>query len=561
MRTVFRGWTRRVAITASVVLVGCAGSFGAAASPISGLGSGDTRFVDQELSWHPCPADVVEHGAAGDGDAAVRSVMLSGLECARVRTPLDWAHATDDREASFWISRLPGTNPEAVPLLTSSGGAGAGSLLDAHAFSGGMPELRASFDLIGFDARGTATSSTAQSCDPGASGDPVLLSSGTRDGYDILDTSAQSTDRQLEEAGRWTSSCLDGAARTVDGTSTAPFITYWQTVRDLDLVRQLLGAEKWSYLGVSQGTALGRELARTFPGRVDKWVLDSVVDPVKSPHEIMQERYRAQQQAVENEFVPWAAGRGTVLGDTADQVLASIEQLRADLVAQPIRLLGDESFTANDLNVILFSVGNATDEAVLAKLVGIHTARYADASVESLRAAFGMIAQFQASPLIDRELGNILSGGGRVGWWTAFNCNSDEWTTDTGAILAEHRQAVEDAPLTYLGLGFSAACAYWPYPGREDPQTGLDQVPGILLLTNDGDTVTPASGARNLRDRIAGSRLVTVVDKSAHLVLPQRMPFGLPGGFPGTSTCATAIATRYLTTGALPAHDRTCQPG
>ncbi|NLE81882.1 MAG: hypothetical protein GX610_20330 [Rhodococcus sp.] len=185
---------------------GCTGSFGAAASPVFALGSGDARFVDQELSWHPCPTGVVEHGIAGEWDAAVRSVMLSGLECARVRTPLDWAHVGDGREADFWISRLPSTNPEAAALLTSSGGAGAGSLLDPHAFSGGMPELRRSFDLIGFDARGTATSSTAQSCDPEASGDPVLLGSGTRDGYDILDTSAQSTDRQLEEAGRWTSS-------------------------------------------------------------------------------------------------------------------------------------------------------------------------------------------------------------------------------------------------------------------------------------------------------------------------------------------------------------------
>ncbi|NLE81881.1 MAG: hypothetical protein GX610_20325 [Rhodococcus sp.] len=280
---------------------------------------------------------------------------------------------------------------------------------------------------------------------------------------------------------------------------------------------------------------------------------------MKSPHEIMQERYRSRQQAVENEFAPWAAGRGTVLGENADQVLASIEQLRADLVAQPIRLLGDETFTVNDLNVMLFSVGNATDEAVLAKLVGIHTARFADGPVESLRAAVGMITQFQVSPVIDRELGTILSGGARVGWWTAYNCNSDEWTKDQDAILTEHSQAVEDAPLTYLGLGFSAACAYWPYAGREDPPTGLEQVPGILLLTNDGDTVTPASGARKLRDRIPGSRLVTVVDKSAHLVLPQRMPFGLPGGIPGTSSCATTIATHYLTTGELPAQDRSCQ--
>ncbi|MFM1727579.1 alpha/beta fold hydrolase [Prescottella soli] len=553
--------TGSLVAAASVLLVWCTGSVGATASAASASASEDGGIVDQKLAWHPCPADVVEHALAGDGYAAARSAILSGLECARVRTPLDWAHPDDGRQASFWVSRLPGTHPGSGPLLTSSGGAGAGTLLDPYSFSGGMPELRNSFDLIGFDARGTSTSSTAQSCDPGISGDPIVLGTSARDGYDVLDTAGRSIDRQLDEARRWTAACLDRAAKTGDDASTAPYVNYWQTVRDLDLVRQLLGAPKWSYLGVSQGTALGRELARTFPDRVDRWVLDSVADPVKSPNDVLQERYRSRQRAVESEFAPWAAAQGTVLGDTATKVLSSIEQLRADLVVQPIQLLGGQRFTANNLNSVLFGVGNAANEAVLAKLVTIRSARSAGTSVASVQAAIGMFTQFQASPFIDRELGSVLAGGPRQGWWTAFNCNSADWSKDTDAILAEHREAAQDAPLTYLGLGFSAACAQWPYPGQQDPQTGLERVPGILLLTNQGDTVTPASGAHNLRDRIPGARLVTVESKSAHLVLPQRMPFGLPGGVPGTSSCATATATRYLTTGELPVDDQSCQPG
>lgn len=543
---------------ASVLILGCTGGFSAAASPAP-EGAG---FTDQRLDWHPCPADVVEHALAGDGYAAARSVVLSGLECARVRTPLDWAHPADGREANFWVSRLPGTRPGSAPLLTSSGGAGAGTLLDPYSFTGGMPALRESFDVIGFDARGTATSSTAQSCDPTISGDPTLLGNGPRDGYDVLDSSDRSTNRQLEEARRWTDACLAGAARTPDGESTASFVNYWQTVRDLDLVRRLLGADRWSYLGVSQGTALGRELARTFPDRVDRWVLDSVVDPVKGANEVLQERYRARQRAVETEFAPWAAARGTVLGNTSEQVLESVEQLRSELVAQPIRLLGSQTFTANDLNTVLFGVGNAANEAVLSKLVNIRAARSAGASLASIQAVIGMTSQFQVFPFIDRALGTVLSGGPRQGWWTAFNCNSFEWSRDTDAIRAEQRQAAADAPLTYLGLGFSAACAQWPYPAQpqQESQAGLDRVPGMLLITNEGDAVTPASGAGNLRDSIPGSRLVTVEGESAHLVLPQRMPFGLPGGVPGTSSCAAALATHYLTTGELPANDQTCEP-
>lgn len=552
MRNVFGGF----AAVASALLLACTSSFNAAASPAIA----DGGFASQQLVWHPCPTDVVEHALSGDGYAAAMKAALSGLECTRVRTPLDWAHPADGREADFWVSRLPGTHPGSAQLLTSSGGSGAGTLIDPYGFAGGMPELRKSFDLIGFGARGTSMSSTAQSCDSAASSNPVVLGTAPRDGYDVLDSTGSSTARQFDEARRWTTSCLDGAAKTTDGASTAPFVSNWQTVRDLDLLRHLLGVKNWNYLGVSQGTALGRELARTFPHRVDRWVLDSVIDPVKPPNDVMQERYRSRQRAVVSEFAPWAATRGTVFGDTAAQVLTSIERLRFDLAAEPIRLLGNQTFSANDLNSVLFGVGNAPNEAVLAKLVSIRTARSAGASIASVQAAIGVITQFQVAPGIDRELGAIRSGGQQQGWWTAFTCNSAEWTKDSAAIAAEQHSAAQDAPLTYLGLGFSAVCAQWPYPGRQDPQTGLDQVPGVLLVTNEGDTVTPASGARSLHERIPGSRLVTVEGRSAHLVLPQQMPFGLPGAVPGTSSCATAVVTEYLTTGELPSHDERCQP-
>jgi pimeloyl-ACP methyl ester carboxylesterase len=562
LRTVLRGWTRRsrvVVAAGSALFIGFAASVTATAAPTPEPGV-PPGFADQELRWHPCPSDLLDHALAGDGSAASRSAVLSGLDCARIRTPLDWAHPADGREATFWISRLPGTGGASTPLLTSTGGSGAGTLLDPHSFSGGMSKLRESFDLIGFDARGTSTASTAQSCDPAASGDPGLLATGPREGYDVLDFSAPSVARQLDDARRWTERCLAGAATTPDGGSTAPYVTYWQTARDLDLVRQLLRADKWSYLGVSQGTALGRELARAFPGRVDRRVLDSVVDPLRSPNEVLQERYRDRQQAVEAEFAPWVATRGTVLGDTAERVLASITRLRADLAARPIRLPGVQAFTSNDLNPILFSVGNAANEAVLSKLLTIRAAAYGDSSPASVQAAVSMISQFQLSPLIDRELGAVLSGGPRQGWWTAYNCNAAEWSRDTNSVLAEQQRVAEQAPLTYLGMGFSAACVQWPFPGQADSRSGWGEVPGMLLIANERDAVTPYGGARALRDLVAGSRLVTVEGKAAHLVLPQRTPFGLPGGVPGTSACATDIAVRYLTTGELPPKDQTCKP-
>ncbi|GAA5072645.1 alpha/beta hydrolase [Nocardia iowensis] len=80
-----------------------------------------------------------------------------------------------------------------------------------------------------------------------------------------------------------------------------------------------------------------------------------------------------------------------------------------------------------------------------------------------------------------------------------------------------------------------------------------------MLISNEKDPVTPISGARAVRTTIPNSRLITVVRKPGHLVLPQTKPKGLPGSIPGTSSCARAITVDYLVHGRLP-EDTACQP-
>lgn len=57
-------------------------------------------------------------------------------------------------------------------------------------------------------------------------------------------------------------------------------ISTFDTVRDLDTLRQLVGDATLTYLGFSYGTFLGQTYANVFPDRVRAMVLDGVVDPV-----------------------------------------------------------------------------------------------------------------------------------------------------------------------------------------------------------------------------------------------------------------------------------------
>ena len=56
--------------------------------------------------------------------------------------------------------------------------------------------------------------------------------------------------------------------------------------KDFDMVRALLGQEKFNYLGYSYGTFLGATYAEQFPGNVGHMVLDGALDPSVSGDEL-----------------------------------------------------------------------------------------------------------------------------------------------------------------------------------------------------------------------------------------------------------------------------------
>ncbi|MEV6557740.1 alpha/beta fold hydrolase [Nocardia sp. NPDC051756] len=516
------------------------------------------EIATQRLDWRSCVEAGLVAASHGDLLAGVRAPLLDGLECASVRTPLDWTRPDAGPTATFEISRLPAHKPagQARQLLTSPGGAGAGHLLNPIEWGIAFPELRETYDLLGFDPRGTGTSSTDQNCDATLSGDALLRGTGRNDRTDVLDFSADSVRLQLGQARDWVRSCVDRTPRTPAGTSTTGTITYWQTVRDLDLVRALLNAPTWSYLGVSQGTPLGIELARSFPDRVERMVLDSVDDPRISTAAGYAERVGRQQQAVEQRFAPWLATRGTVFGSSPDAVLAALTRLRTDLTTHPIPLPLGRTFSGNDLNTLFFSVDNSPYEALERKLLTLRTALDVSSGTAQLNAA----TTFRLPQLLDELADELFFAGSRVGWWTARVCNIGSWSHDLDEIVDRAQQLADRAPLTYIGMNFTAVCAFWPESHTATSSTGYDKISSALLIANEGDPVTPISSARTVRSAIPNARLITVVGKPGHLVLPQTRPKGLPGSVPGTSACARAIAVDYLVNGRLPDRDTPCQP-
>lgn len=166
-------------------------------------------------------------------------------------------------------------------LFVNPGGpGGSGVQFVRHGAIDAIPaELRAQFDIVGFDPRGVGRSA-AVSCG-GASND--LLSS------DLSPDSPGEVAPLLAAARRLAQACGDRNGPLLHRMSTE------DVARDLDLLREALGDRQLTYVGFSYGTFIGATYAQLFPQRTRALVLDGAVDPSLDA----QQRARQQVQQLE----------------------------------------------------------------------------------------------------------------------------------------------------------------------------------------------------------------------------------------------------------------------
>jgi pimeloyl-ACP methyl ester carboxylesterase len=206
-----------------------------------------------DLAWEACP------------DSA------PGWECAALPVPLDYA-APGGPTIDLAVTRLPAADPgrRIGVLVLNCGGPGCPAVRFLHETAALLfpEETRARFDLVGFDPRGTGASA------------PVSCGIDW-DAYLAIDPSP---DDEAERVA-W----LDGgqayaAACAANGGPLLPHMGTENVVRDLERLREALGEETISLLGLSYGTSLGARYADRYPQRVRAFALDSglpsVVDPV-----------------------------------------------------------------------------------------------------------------------------------------------------------------------------------------------------------------------------------------------------------------------------------------
>ena len=252
----------------------------ATATPAAAVAVAD--FRPEKVDWKTCPTSITEQ---------------DGFQCAVIDVPLDYADPAG-AQIGIQIVRLPavvdGMTPLLGPLLVNPGGPGA-SGIDWAVRDGGFADLvnevgLSGFDLISFDPRGV-----------GLSGGLYCQSDADIDKYRYPDsTPDDDAEKAFVEEAR---DAFATACKAKYGESLQHYSTT-NTARDMDSIRQAIGADQISYIGFSYGTYLGGVYSNMYPANVRAMVLDGAFQP---EGDTLEQTYTTQLSGFEKAMDNWVA--------------------------------------------------------------------------------------------------------------------------------------------------------------------------------------------------------------------------------------------------------------
>jgi pimeloyl-ACP methyl ester carboxylesterase len=488
------GMRRHRGIVAAVGLVAIgAGSL----VGMSALPAGATTLAG--VQWTTCPsysdAAIESIGYSADQLPAFRA-LLARSQCGTVEVPLDYAkpHGT---KISIAVTRLPAKDQKhrLGSLAVNPGGPGGSGYLmpETLTLRGTVgADLNEKYDLIGFDPRGVGYSSKVD-CSQG-SGAPIDIPPGPM---------SEETAKNLYDARVDTNqACYNSDPTFLKQLTTA------NVARDLNQIREALHQPTLSYFGASWGTLLGAVYRSMFPDTVGRMWLDSVVAPYANQLDKRDDGVAAANQAQATRWAAWAALHNSTygLGSTADQVLATVKQLRARLDASPV--VFSDSTMPLDGNFIAYLASSSQVFWIdsTAAIQAMTTAKSGDVTPPVIAPIISPPPAGTEPPPADApETINQVTN-------TAILCNDDTSPHDFASFWSSFQKRLMDYPLTGSLSVPTQMCAGWPTPSHPfqlRASRGSLQMSGHLY-----ENVTPYPWVGQMRSTVGGT--VFTVDDDRH---------------------------------------------
>jgi pimeloyl-ACP methyl ester carboxylesterase len=432
--------------------------------------------------------------SGADGSAVDWRACGNRFDCTTVDVPVDYS-APDGEQVGIAVIRRPATDPSARigSLVINYGGPGDPGTEHLRAAYTALPEeIRAHFDIVSFDPRGTGDSRPID-CVDDATYERAASEDVTPDSEQALvgfyDGTAFSVD-------------LIGACVFRHGTWLARIGTR-NVARDLDRIRAALGDRELSFLGYSYGTVIGAVYAQEFPNRVRALVLDSAVNLATTPAQRQRGNARGFESALDAFLADCAADTKCAYHSGGDP--------RAALLRLRDRFEAGLTLASRDLRVV------GVSEFYVGMLAALYAPEVWPTLAEALRAADEDGDGDLLRALADSLLGRREDGSYDNIQEAISIINCADRPSDRVSFNA-FRLTFEDLSQRFpvLGPAFGGSplgCdPRLPQPAEAEQLGDVRSRTArpVLILGVTHDPATPYDGAVELHRRLRGSRVLTL---------------------------------------------------
>ena len=494
---------RLIATIALISLTGCSSAMTSDSSSVAD--------VSPAASIPPAEGGAIKWKQCTPGD-------IDTTMCATFKVPYDYDDPSIG-QFSLKLVKHPASKPKqrVGSMLVNPGGPGfGGSFLaeDPTLYFGG--DLVDSFDIIGWDPRGTGASTPAVDC---------------IDNYDSFFTVDPTPQNAAEKKALVDATRLFTEECEKNSGEILPYVSTNNTVRDMDSIRAALGEDKITYFGFSYGSELGATWLTMFPTTVRAAVLDGATDPNA---DYMQGGLD-QAKGFEDQFTMFlkqCSKEVSCLFHNKGDAEGAYEKLIEELDVRPL--------TVNSKRA-------PVNQAVA--FTAIAQAMYSSTMWSELEKALADAQKGDGSGLLslndqyyqrkdDGTYGNELE---------AFN--SILCLDDPGPATVEETDSYLpkfEAVAPRLAHGFTGGygCVFWK--AKPDPRitiTGKGAGPVIVIGTT-GDAATPLESSRRMATALEDGRLI-VVTANRHT------------GY-GENDCVTTAVNKYLLTASVKFAEKVC---
>ena len=435
---------------------------GATEPPVPAL----APFYSQEVAWDEC-----------------RGAFL----CATVTVPLDYAEP-DAETIDLALLKAPASDPDARvgSMLVNPGGPGSpGTDYAAQSDLVFRDPLLDSFDIVGFDPRGTGASSPVD-CLPDAE----------LDDYVAADPDPDTAAERRTFVGLVRAMGEGCSERSGD---LAAHVSTIEAARDMDVIRAVLGESTLTYFGASYGTKLGATYAELFPERVGRFVLDGAVDLSIPPRRLSLEQAEGFETALRAYVENCVESTDSCfLGEDVDEGLDRVTEFIADVDERPLPTSGDR----------VLEVGNA--------FYGIVAPLYVRDYWYVLSAA--LKAGFDGDGTALLQLSDLYTSRGPEGYTDnsaeaiyAINCLDEPYSVPVGEVPAAIPEFVAASPTfgKVFAWGLVGCSGFQAEPGEEPLTVRGEGAAPIVVVGTTRDPATPFRWAEALAEQLESGVLVS----------------------------------------------------